>query len=66
MKDPLCEHEILNFMPRARCFMREAHFMCIAHFIVFLVEKSGFEPLKAKLTDLQSVPFGQLGNTSRL
>ena len=23
---------------------------------------SGFEPLKAKLTDLQSVPFGQLWN----
>ena len=29
-----------------------------------LVEESGFEPLKAKLTDLQSVPFGQLGNSS--
>ena len=27
-----------------------------------LVGKSGFEPLKAKLTDLQSVPFGQLWN----
>ena len=30
----------------------------------YLVEESGFEPLKAKLTDLQSVPFGQLGNSS--
>ena len=29
-----------------------------------LVEESGFEPLKAKLTDLQSVPFGQLGYSS--
>ena len=29
-----------------------------------MVEESGFEPLKAKLTDLQSVPFGQLGNSS--
>ena len=28
----------------------------------FLVGMSGFEPLKAKLTDLQSVPFGQLWN----
>ena len=27
-----------------------------------LVGMSGFEPLKAKLTDLQSVPFGQLWN----
>ena len=34
-------------------------------FIKFkMVEESGFEPLKAKLTDLQSVPFGQLGNSS--
>ena len=32
----------------------------------FLVEESGFEPLKVKLTDLQSVPFGQLGNSSML
>ena len=32
----------------------------------YLVEESGFEPLKAKLTDLQSVPFGQLGNSSIL
>ena len=31
-----------------------------------LVEESGFEPLKVKLTDLQSVPFGQLGNSSML
>ena len=31
-----------------------------------LVEESGFEPLKAKLTDLQSVPFGRLGNSSIL
>ena len=30
-----------------------------------MVEESGFEPLKAKLTDLQSVPFGQLGNSSK-
>ena len=29
---------------------------------IFLVGMSGFEPLKAKLTDLQSVPFGQLWN----
>ena len=29
---------------------------------LFLVGMSGFEPLKAKLTDLQSVPFGQLWN----
>ena len=29
-----------------------------------MVEESGFEPLKAPLTDLQSVPFGQLGNSS--
>ena len=29
-----------------------------------MVEESGFEPLKAELTDLQSVPFGQLGNSS--
>ena len=27
-----------------------------------MVGMSGFEPLKAKLTDLQSVPFGQLWN----
>ena len=26
-----------------------------------LVEESGFEPLKAKPADLQSVPFGHLG-----
>ena len=31
-----------------------------------LVEESGFEPLKENLTDLQSVPFGQLGNSSIL
>lgn len=30
-----------------------------------MVEESGFEPLKAKLTDLQSVPFGQLGYPSK-
>ena len=29
-----------------------------------LVEGTGFEPVKAVLTDLQSVPFGQLGNPS--
>ena len=28
---------------------------------ILLVEESGFEPLKAKLTDLQSVPFGHSG-----
>ncbi len=33
-------------------------------FIKILVEESGFEPLKAQLTDLQSVPFSQLGNSS--
>ena len=27
---------------------------------------SGFEPLKAKLTDLQSVPFGQLWNIPKI
>ena len=27
----------------------------------FLVEKTGFEPVKASLTDLQSVPFSHLG-----
>ena len=31
-----------------------------------MVEETGFEPVKAKLTDLQSVPFGQLGNSSIL
>ena len=30
-----------------------------------LVVESGFEPLKAKLTDLQSVPFGQLGYSTK-
>ena len=29
-----------------------------------MVEGTGFEPVKAQLTDLQSVPFGQLGNPS--
>ena len=29
-----------------------------------MVEETGFEPVKAKPTDLQSVPFGQLGNSS--
>ena len=32
--------------------------------LIYMVEESGFEPLKAELTDLQSVPFGQLGNSS--
>ena len=32
---------------------------------ILMVEESGFEPLKAKLTDLQSVPFGQLGYSSK-
>ena len=27
-----------------------------------MVVGTGFEPVKAQLTDLQSVPFGQLGN----
>ena len=31
---------------------------------LLLVEETGFEPVKAELTDLQSVPFGQLGNSS--
>jgi hypothetical protein len=31
----------------------------------FVVEGTGFEPVKAVLTDLQSVPFGQLGNPSK-
>ena len=30
---------------------------------VFVGERSGFEPPKAELTDLQSAPFGQLGNS---
>ena len=33
---------------------------------LYLVGMSGFEPLKAKLTDLQSVPFGQLWNIPKL
>ena len=33
-------------------------------FLIFLVEGTGFEPVKAEPTDLQSVPFGQLGNPS--
>ncbi len=32
--------------------------------LLLLVEETGFEPVKAELTDLQSVPFGQLGNSS--
>jgi hypothetical protein len=32
--------------------------------IFCLVEGTGFEPVKAEPTDLQSVPFGQLGNPS--
>ena len=36
------------------------------HIIFKLVEGIGFEPMKAQLTDLQSVPFGQLGNPSIL
>ena len=28
---------------------------------IFLVEETGFEPVKAELTDLQSVPFSHLG-----
>src|SRR5690606_35728608 len=39
----------------------------LSHFRIFsfcLVEGTGFEPVKAKPTDLQSVPFGQLGNPS--
>ena len=31
---------------------------------VKMVEGTGFEPVKAKPTDLQSAPFGQLGNPS--
>lgn len=29
------------------------------------MEGTGFEPVKAQLTDLQSVPFGQLGYPSK-
>ena len=29
-----------------------------------MVEGRGFEPLKSLTTDLQSAPFGQLGNPS--
>ena len=32
--------------------------------VKLMVEGTGFEPVKAMLTDLQSVPFGQLGNPS--
>ena len=32
----------------------------------YLVEGRGFEPLKSMTTDLQSAPFGQLGNPSIL
>jgi hypothetical protein len=32
--------------------------------ILLVVEGTGFEPVKAEPTDLQSVPFGQLGNPS--
>ena len=39
----------------------------LSHFVKKrMVEETGFEPVKAKLTDLQSVPFGQLGNSSIL
>ena len=31
---------------------------------LLMVEGTGFEPVKAEPTDLQSVPFGQLGNPS--
>ena len=30
------------------------------------MEGTGFEPVKAQLTDLQSVPFGQLGYPSEV
>jgi hypothetical protein len=30
-----------------------------------LVEETGFEPVKAMPADLQSAPFGQLGNSSK-
>src|SRR5690554_1330472 len=30
-----------------------------------MVERTGFEPVKAEPADLQSAPFGQLGNLSR-
>ncbi|MDK2901117.1 MAG: hypothetical protein PWR14_21 [Thermosediminibacterales bacterium] len=33
-------------------------------YIFYLVERGGFEPPKAKPADLQSAPFGQLGNLS--
>ena len=43
----------------------ELHPHIISNFMVLtkikLVEESGFEPLKAQLTDLQSVPFGHSG-----
>ena len=31
----------------------------------WVMEGTGFEPVKAQLTDLQSVPFGQLGYPSK-
>ena len=31
------------------------------HVLALLVDGAGFEPAKAKLTDLQSVPFGHSG-----
>ncbi len=30
-----------------------------------MVEETGFEPVKALPADLQSAPFGQLGNSSK-
>ena len=33
----------------------------LSHCRIFKLGESGFEPLKAKLTDLQSVPFGHFG-----
>ncbi len=39
---------------------KAAHMKCGG----FLVERAGFEPAKAMLADLQSAPFGQLGNLS--
>ena len=39
---------------------------CLVNIKFYMVEESGFEPLKSTITDLQSVPFGQLGYSSEL
>ena len=38
----------------------------LSYISIIFMEGTGFEPVKAQLTDLQSVPFGQLGYLSGL